>query len=89
MAAAVFPVPPPHPAPLLVSGLVKHFGSVKAVDNISLELHSGECLGLLGPNGAGKSTLIRASASSARPQAPLPPAPPSDGSPRSSPSIPA
>ena len=60
MAAAVFPVPPPHPAPLLVSGLVKHFGSVKAVDNISLELHSGECLGLLGPNGAGKSTLIRA-----------------------------
>ena len=45
--------------PLLVASLVKHFGKVTAVDGITLELHSGECLGLLGPNGAGKSTLIR------------------------------
>jgi ABC-2 type transport system ATP-binding protein len=46
--------------PLRVAALVKRFGSVTAVDNISLELRGGECLGLLGPNGAGKSTLIRA-----------------------------
>ena len=46
--------------PLKVDGLVKRFGSITAVDHISLELRAGECFGLLGPNGAGKSTLIRA-----------------------------
>ena len=46
--------------PLEVVSLVKRFGSVTAVDGISIELRGGECLGLLGPNGAGKSTLIRA-----------------------------
>jgi ABC-2 type transport system ATP-binding protein len=47
-------------SPLQVNALVKRFGQVVAVDDISLEMRAGECLGLLGPNGAGKSTLIRA-----------------------------
>src|ERR1017187_1514749 len=45
--------------PLQIEGLVKRFGELTAVNGITLELKSGECLGLLGPNGAGKSTLIR------------------------------
>lgn len=45
--------------PLRVDALVKRFGEMTALDGITLEVHSGECLGLLGPNGAGKSTLIR------------------------------
>lgn len=40
------------------NGLVKRYGSLTAVDGLSLDVRRGECLGLLGPNGAGKSTTI-------------------------------
>jgi len=43
---------------LEVSGLVRHFGGVKAVDGVDLAVADGELLGLIGPNGSGKTTLI-------------------------------
>jgi ABC-2 type transport system ATP-binding protein len=41
------------------SGLVKTFGSTRAVDGIDLRIERGAIYGLLGPNGAGKTTTIR------------------------------
>lgn len=41
-----------------IDQLTKKFGDTVAVDNISLEIETGEIFGLLGPNGAGKSTTI-------------------------------
>lgn len=47
--------------PLLeVRDVAVHFGGVKAVDGISLELEKGRIYGVLGPNGSGKSTLLGA-----------------------------
>src|ERR671918_280308 len=42
-----------------ISGLVKTFGSVRALDGLDLQVAEGEVHGFLGPNGAGKSTTIR------------------------------
>ena len=41
-----------------VNSLVKSYGNLKAISNLSFEVQKGEILGLLGPNGSGKSTTI-------------------------------
>jgi ABC-2 type transport system ATP-binding protein len=43
---------------LQVQNLSKRYGALTAVDNLSLEIYSGEVFGFLGPNGAGKTTSI-------------------------------
>ncbi|MBB3036395.1 ABC transporter ATP-binding protein [Hoyosella altamirensis] len=44
---------------ILLSGLTKTFGPVRALDALDLEVRAGEVHGFLGPNGAGKSTTLR------------------------------
>jgi len=46
------------PSIIEIKNLVKHYGDVHAVNDISLSIPKGICFGLLGPNGAGKSTTI-------------------------------
>lgn len=43
---------------LKLDNISRHFGGVKAVDQLNLEVHRGEILGLIGPNGSGKSTTV-------------------------------
>jgi ABC-2 type transport system ATP-binding protein len=42
-----------------IQNLVVRFGKFTAVDQLTLDVNSGECFGFLGPNGAGKTTTIR------------------------------
>lgn len=42
-----------------IKNISRSFGSVKAVDDLSFDVHNGEIFALLGPNGAGKTTTIK------------------------------
>ena len=57
------------PAAIRATGLVKVFGAIRAVDDVSFDLAPGRIYGLLGPNGSGKTTLIRLLTGMARPTA--------------------
>jgi branched-chain amino acid transport system ATP-binding protein len=54
-------------AVLVGESVSKHFGGLKAVDNVDFHLDEGEILGLIGPNGAGKTTLFSVAAGSVPP----------------------
>jgi ABC-2 type transport system ATP-binding protein len=59
-----------HPALAIeATGLVKSFGTTRAVDGVDLAVSSGSVYGVLGPNGAGKTTTIRMLATLIRPDA--------------------
>ncbi len=49
----------PSTAAISTRALTKHYGTVDALTDLSLEVRQGEIFGFLGPNGAGKSTMIR------------------------------
>ncbi|KWT85403.1 Lipopolysaccharide export system ATP-binding protein LptB [Variovorax sp. WDL1] len=64
-ASAALPAPAPLAARarqagkvLEVAGVSRHFKGLKAVQDVSFDVHAGEILGLIGPNGAGKTTLL-------------------------------
>src|SRR5579862_6850613 len=46
------------PVLLQLQAVSKHYGALKAVDNVNVAVDSGEALGVIGPNGAGKTTLF-------------------------------
>jgi ABC-type sugar transport system ATPase subunit len=60
---------PDRPPMLSIRHLVKKFGGLTAVDDVSLDVFRGEVVGLVGDNGAGKSTLIKCVAGVHQPNA--------------------
>lgn len=52
---------------LEVCNLIKHFGGLKAVDDLGFEVKKGSIVGLIGPNGAGKSTVLNMIAGNLKP----------------------
>ncbi|WP_206214595.1 ATP-binding cassette domain-containing protein [Adlercreutzia sp. ZJ242] len=52
---------------IVVSGLSKSYGSVRAVQDVSLSVSTGSAFGLLGQNGSGKSTVVECIVGTKRP----------------------
>ena len=55
------------PALIELQGVSKAFGSVRAIQDVSLRVEDGEALGIVGPNGAGKTTLLNLIGGTLRP----------------------
>ena len=54
-------------APVALRGVSKHFGGVRAVHEVDLEVAAGAAVAIIGPNGAGKSTILKLVSGSYRP----------------------
>src|SRR3954471_2523305 len=54
---------------IVLRGVAKHFGDVRAVDGLDLEIADGEFFSMLGPSGSGKTTVLRLLAGFERPSA--------------------
>jgi simple sugar transport system ATP-binding protein len=61
---------PANGSPLIeMRGMVKHYGTIRAVENVDLDVGSAEVLAIVGDNGAGKSTLVKMLAGAVHPDA--------------------
>jgi len=49
----------PEPAPVKLESLSKHYGAIKAADDVNLDILGGEFMTLLGPSGSGKTTTLK------------------------------
>ena len=58
-----------HDAPVAIEclGLARHYGGVRALDGLDLQIRQGELVGLIGPNGSGKTTLVNLLSGAVRP----------------------
>ncbi len=52
-----------------IDGVTKDFGGVRALDNVSFQVRTGEIVGLVGPNGSGKTTMVNLLSGAAQPSA--------------------
>jgi ABC-type branched-subunit amino acid transport system ATPase component len=55
-------------AQLVTEGIVKRFGGLTALDDVSFEIEAGELVGLIGPNGSGKTTFLNVLSGFLRPE---------------------
>ncbi len=63
---AVKAAAPERPAKIRIRNLYKHFGSLQAIDDVSIEIAEGTFFVIVGPSGCGKTTLLRILAGSSR-----------------------